>query len=923
MKAHRIALALLAALTVLPVVGRAGIVGPQVRQFVLLQDNGALGSAGELGGALAADAAVVVSARLDGQVQLISQRTGATFRRLALPAALDAVAIRFGASVALAGNVVAVGAPGVAAPAGPGAVFLFDLRNGRLLRQIDGAAGFGTSVALFGDRLVVGSPEEDSVRGAVHVFSVADAAVTTRLTASDRAVGDRFGQAVAVSDYFILVGAPLDNRGRGTDAGSGYLFDAVTLLQKRKLTDDVNTGIVITSTNAQLGSAVAISGQLLILGAPSATVSGQTEAGLALIFAANQPNDVGSLVAPVVLAGGRFGSSLACGDSLLAVGQPASDASGFDSGRVQVFDPSNWETPTHVSELSPLGLAGGDELGTGVAVVGNTVIASTDIDAPGGNIGAVFGFSPILRNEITGGAIAQRGDFAPGAFGNSISSFSTHLIDRSTGDAVALYRLFGPGSQRGRLHGLWRDGIEPLVLSNTAETVDIAPNRVGAIPSFQVGGGRTQFRTNFARFGDGSVRAQGIVQQVDGVGLVTAAATGGRAPVGNLVGLPPRIAAFGAQAVADNGFPVIQGSLIRSAIEGVSAASDSFAFSNDPAPALPQPAGAREGFEFRGAFGGALLGQILPRLAAGGAAHTIATQLQGDPALNQGLIHVGLGTGLAGGLVRRGDTLFNGGTGVEIYSAFLGESMDANGNVAFRARIAGGDVTRGSDEVLASAGPGGGRPFVLVREGQQAPGLPQGVTIAGFLSFQKTSRGGTILYMARLAGPGVHRGNDVAIFVSSPTNIAVPPASPVLPNHVLIREGDRLPGADRATIGALLRVAYCEDGEYMVLASLVNRSGEATAANNLVLLYGEAHRTEPAATDADGYRKPFVLQRKGAAFAHAGGQTLAGISFFPGTIGSGGASGIGVGSVAGGGVPIYELLFSDRQQVLFRGGFNN
>lgn len=275
MKAHRIALALFAALTVSQVVGRAGIIGPQVQQFVLLQDNGALGSAGELGGALAADAAVVVSARLDGQVQLISQRTGATFRRLTLPAALDAVAIRFGASVALAGNVVAVGAPGVSAPAGPGAVFLFDLRNGRLLRQIDGAAGFGTSVALFGDRLVVGSPEEDSVRGAVHVFSVADAAVTTRLIASDRAVGDRFGQAVAVSDYFILVGAPLDNRGRGTDAGSGYLFDAVTLLQKRKLTDDVNTGIVITSTNAQLGSAVAISGQFLILGPPSPMLAGR------------------------------------------------------------------------------------------------------------------------------------------------------------------------------------------------------------------------------------------------------------------------------------------------------------------------------------------------------------------------------------------------------------------------------------------------------------------------------------------------------------------------------------------------------------------------------------------------------------------------------------------------------------------------
>ncbi|MBL9152730.1 MAG: hypothetical protein JNK37_09605 [Verrucomicrobiales bacterium] len=76
-------------------------------------------------------------------------------------------------------------------------------------------------------------------------------------------------------------------------------------------------------------------------------------------------------------------------------------------------------------------------------------------------------------------------------------------------------------------------------------------------------------------------------------------------------------------------------------------------------------------------------------------------------------------------------------------------------------------------------------------------------------------------------------------------------------------------------------------------------------------------------TDANGFRKPFVLQRKGAAFAQSGVQSLVGLSFFPGTIGSGGASGIGVGSVAGGGLPIYEMFFSDRQLVLYKGGFNN
>ncbi|MBL9152733.1 MAG: hypothetical protein JNK37_09620 [Verrucomicrobiales bacterium] len=924
MKTIRLCLALLTFLSIDPPAARAGIVGPQVRQFILLQDNGALGAAGELGGAIAADSSVVVSGRADGRVQLISQRTGATFRRLVPPAPLDGVAIRFGTSVALSGNVVAVGAPGVSLPAGPGNVFLFDLRNGRLLRQIGGAPGFGTSVALHGDRLVVGSPGEDGERGAVFVLSVSDPAVQTRLTASDRAASDLFGQSVAVSDYYILVGAPLDDRGRGVNAGSGYLFDALSLQQRRKLTDDVNTGGVVTSQNAQLGFSAAISGHLLILGAPLATVNGDPESGLALIFTANQANEVSSVTSPSVPSNQRFGTSVACGDSLLAIGEPATDANTFDSGRVHVFDPSDWENPSHVITLSPRGLSTGDELGTGVAVVGNTVIASTDIDAPGREIGSIFSFSPILRPDPTGSVVSARGDFAPGAFGTTIAAFTPHLFDVSSGNTVALYRLGGPGSQRGRLHGLWRNGEEPIAISNTTETTDFTPSLIGGIINHQLGGGRTQFRTSFGRFETGARRAQGIVQQVNGFGLVTAAVTGGIIPD---LGVPPRIAAFGAQGITDTGVAVIQGSLIRGAVGNVTAASDTFILSNNPVSPLPGAAvafreGAAIGGQIVAPFEGVPLGQIVPRVAAGGGAYVIATQLQGDPARNQGLAQVNIGTGVVDELVRRGDPALSG-VSPEVYSTFFGESMDANGNVAFRGRIVGGGVTRGTDEVLAVAVPGGGRPPIFARKGDQAPGLPAGVTIAGFLSFQKTRQGGALLYQARLAGPGVHRGNDVAVFVAAPTNIAVPPGSPILPNHVLIREGDRLPGGDAATIGTILRVAYHEDGDYMILVSLVNRAGEASPANNLALLYGEARHTEPGATDANGFRKPFVLQRKGAAFAQSGVQSLVGLSFFPGTIGSGGASGIGVGSVAGGGLPIYEMFFSDRQLVLYKGGFNN
>lgn len=79
----------------------------------------------------------------------------------------------------------------------------------------DGAAAdqFGTSVALSGGKMLVGASGADDPgtnAGAAYLFDAAGA--ETKLTASDGAAGDEFGNAVAISGNIALVGAAREGR---------------------------------------------------------------------------------------------------------------------------------------------------------------------------------------------------------------------------------------------------------------------------------------------------------------------------------------------------------------------------------------------------------------------------------------------------------------------------------------------------------------------------------------------------------------------------------------------------------------------------------------------------------------------------------------------------------------------------------------
>jgi len=158
--------------------------------------------------------------------------------------AADGVALaNFGLRVAVAGDVVFVGARGdmVGGNDKQGSVYVytcsaFPCAAPNKLTASDGAANdyFGLGLALRGSTLVVGASQDDiggnANQGSAYVFTCAGATCTQQdhLTASDGEAGDNFGSAIALSETQVIIGALSDDIGSNPDQGSVYTFDVNT-----------------------------------------------------------------------------------------------------------------------------------------------------------------------------------------------------------------------------------------------------------------------------------------------------------------------------------------------------------------------------------------------------------------------------------------------------------------------------------------------------------------------------------------------------------------------------------------------------------------------------------------------------------------------------------------------------------------------
>jgi len=201
----------------------------------------------------------------------------------------------FGQSVAISGDTVVVGAIWDDTPGGTdaGSAFVFVRSGGVWTEQAhlfaaDGAAGdfFGRSIALSGDTAIVGTNKDDTPggidAGSAYVFNRSGGVWTQQahLFASDGAAGDLFARSVAISGEMVVVGASDDDTEGGTDAGSAYFFvrnDGDWTEQAHLFASDGAAGDFF-------GFGVAISGDTAVVGALFDDTPRGTDAGSAYVF---------------------------------------------------------------------------------------------------------------------------------------------------------------------------------------------------------------------------------------------------------------------------------------------------------------------------------------------------------------------------------------------------------------------------------------------------------------------------------------------------------------------------------------------------------------------------------------------------------------------------------------------------------------
>jgi hypothetical protein len=179
---------------------------------------------------------------LSGAVYIFS---GANWNSLTTlgPSGTNQTRGEFGTSIAYSGSVLAVGAPFPnSATVREEAVYIFD--NNSLQRKISNALNaahrFGFAVALDGANLVVGAPYHTNERGLAYLYQSAGGqfpATATRqyvLADPNQDDVDHFGYSVAVKGTRVVIGAP-DKAEGAPKFGAAYLFGTAATTQLFKI----------------------------------------------------------------------------------------------------------------------------------------------------------------------------------------------------------------------------------------------------------------------------------------------------------------------------------------------------------------------------------------------------------------------------------------------------------------------------------------------------------------------------------------------------------------------------------------------------------------------------------------------------------------------------------------------------------------
>jgi hypothetical protein len=318
--------------------------------------------------------------------------------------------------------------------------------------------GFGRTLAVSGSTMVVGAGfksiggNEDV--GEAYVFSDTSGSwiQTAKLTAADGALGDEFGEAVAIDGHTIVIGAPQHTVGTNADQGAVYVFSDTSGSWTKTAELSASDG----QANDGFGAVLAVSGSTIGVAEPDHRAGALTGQGAALVFSdtAGTWSQTAELTTSdptfSLNVGDAFGS-IAISGSNIVVGASAHAHGSASTGAVYEFT----DTDGTWAQTAELTVANGDQFGWLVAISGTTIVVSSIEQTVGGNIveGALFVFSHasgswVQTDELVAPDGTEGYEFGDslGFSGNTIVSGPNHHV--SPGDLTGgLYVFTGsPGS---------------------------------------------------------------------------------------------------------------------------------------------------------------------------------------------------------------------------------------------------------------------------------------------------------------------------------------------------------------------------------------------------------------------------------------------------------------------------------------------
>jgi len=270
---------------------------------------------------------------------------GSTWIEQAKVTASDgAVFAVFGTSVSISGEYALVGADGDGGnDVGAAYVFHYDgstwVEEAKLISS-DGAELdiFGTSVSISGEYALVGAAGEYTTSpGSAYVFHHDGStwAEQAKLTASDGAGGDKFGNSVSVSSNYAIVGTPFDDSVNGTDAGSAYVFhyDGSSWVELANLT--ASNGAAFDF----FGLSVSISGNYAVVGANHHDYGNVIDAGSAYVFYYDGSTWIEQAILTASDGAGLdgFGGRVSVSGDYALIGAGGDDDNGTNSGSTYVY----------------------------------------------------------------------------------------------------------------------------------------------------------------------------------------------------------------------------------------------------------------------------------------------------------------------------------------------------------------------------------------------------------------------------------------------------------------------------------------------------------------------------------------------------------------------------------------------------------